>query len=198
MKLPHNIGDLLKMGGAGMFLLGFLLACYLVFADPQSFVWRSWARYVAHLERKLRLQFIFTPGVRIAMAQVIGVFLVLAIHALVELPFWYAFALMVIIVPSFWVERMRQQRVIAIEGQIDGFLMSLANALKATTLDRRRVHLGTKPHAGAVSAGDSARGEGDASRQLARSITSAHGWSCRQSAARYCALGGAHRSSARR
>lgn len=124
--------DLLKWAGLGLTTLSFLLATWSVVADPQSVLWRQWARYVSHLERQLRLMFIFTPGSRIAQGQVGGVFAILILHALIEIPFWWAFVLAAIFLPPLYIQKMREQRVTAIEAQIDGFLMALSNALKAT------------------------------------------------------------------
>lgn len=122
----------LKWGSVTLVTLGILLGAWAALSDPQSIVWRTWARYVAHLERKLRLMFIFVPGLRVAVGQLLVGFALLGIHAVIDLPYWWAFLLMVAVVPSMWIERMRQQRVVAIEQQLDGFLMALANALKAT------------------------------------------------------------------
>jgi tight adherence protein B len=129
---PDMTSDLLKWGGLALLALGLFASTWLIAADPQSFMWRLWARYVSHLERKLRLMFVFTPGAHIAQGQVVAVFALLAAHALVDVPFWYVFLLLILAGPPWYIERMRAARVVAIEAQIDGFLMALANALKAT------------------------------------------------------------------
>lgn len=121
-----------KWGAIALLSVAFFLSAWAVTADPQSFLWRLWARYTSHLERKLRLMFIFTPGVRVAQGQIAAAFGVLAIHALIDLPFWYIFLMLVCAGPPWYIEYMRRQRVEQIETQIDGFLMALANALKAT------------------------------------------------------------------
>jgi len=124
--------DLLKWSGQGLLVAALFLAGWSVVADEQSILWRQWARYAAHIERQLRLMFIFTPGVRVAQGQVAGVFGILFLHALVEIPFWWLFVLGAIFVPPFYIEKMKEKRVEAIEAQIDAFLMALSNALKAT------------------------------------------------------------------
>jgi tight adherence protein B len=124
--------DLFKWAGFGLTTTGLFLSAWSVMADPQSIVWRQWARYVAHLERQLRLMFIFMPGTHIAQGQLFGVFAILVLHALVDIPFWWAFILGVLIVPPLYIEKMKQKRVETIETQIDAFLMALSNALKAT------------------------------------------------------------------
>jgi tight adherence protein B len=87
---------------------------------------------VVFLERKLRLMFIWTSGDTIAAAQAVGIAVIVALGVLAGLPYWYAFAALVAVGPSVYIERMRQKRVEAIDEQLDGFLMALANALKAT------------------------------------------------------------------
>lgn len=124
--------DLLKWGGLLCITVAFMLTGWSVVADPQSIVWRLWARYVAHIERLLRLQFIFVPGGRIAQGQVVGVFAMLFLSALGVLPYVGIFVLAVMFVPPWYIDYMRQKRIEAIENQIDAFLMALANALKAT------------------------------------------------------------------
>ena len=76
--------------------------------------------------------FVWTSGNVIAGAQAAGIAAILALAVLVDLPFWYAFIVLVVVAPSLVIERMRQQRVELIDAQLDGFLLALANALKAT------------------------------------------------------------------
>ncbi len=123
---------LFKWGGFGLFFLGLCLAVFVIVGDAEGAPRRYWSRYVVFIETKLRLMFIWTSGATIASAQLAGIFGLLALAVLVDLPYWYAFAFLVAVGPAVYIERMRQQRVAEIEDQIDGFLMALANALKAT------------------------------------------------------------------
>jgi tight adherence protein B len=124
--------DLLKIGGEAAFLGGIFVATTIVVGDEQGFPARAWARYVAYLERKLRRMFLWTSGHKIAVMQIAGVFACFAAYVLVHLPFWYLYALACLAIPPYQVERMRQKRIAAIEAQIDGFVLALANALKTT------------------------------------------------------------------
>jgi tight adherence protein B len=76
--------------------------------------------------------FVWTSGNTIAAAQAAGIAALLALAVLVDLPYWYAFAVLVAVAPAVVIERMRRQRVELIDSQLDGFLLALANALKAT------------------------------------------------------------------
>jgi len=123
---------LLKWGGLGLSFVGLLGTTAIMVGDAEGAPRRYWSRYVVYIESKLRLMFIWTSGASIATGQIAAIFGLLALAVLVDLPYWYAFAFLVAIGPSVYIERMRQQRVAQIEDQIDGFLMALANALKAT------------------------------------------------------------------
>ncbi|MFT3774332.1 MAG: type II secretion system F family protein [Minicystis sp.] len=134
MNLEENLARirLFKYGGLSLLFLGLLAALTIIVGDAEGMPRRLWARYVVFLERKLRLMFIWTPGDHIAGGQVAGIIFLLALGVLVDLPFWWAFALLVAVGPAVYIERQRRQRVEQIEQQLDGFLMALANALKAT------------------------------------------------------------------
>lgn len=130
---PELMISLLKWSGLLLVFVGLMIGAWGAIADSQGPVMRYWQRYCASLERKLRLMFIWTPGQQIAIGQIVAAVLVLALHVGIGLdPYWWILILIIIIAPSRYIERMRQQRVAQLEDQIDGFLTSLANALKAT------------------------------------------------------------------
>jgi tight adherence protein B len=53
-------------------------------------------------------------------------------EVLIDVPFWPAWILVIGIAPTIYIAYMRRERVLAIERQLDGFLLALANALKST------------------------------------------------------------------
>jgi tight adherence protein B len=134
VNLEENLARLrlFKYGGFSLLFLGLLGALTLIVGDAEGLPRRTWARYVVYLERKLRLMFIWTPGDHIAAGQAGTIIVLFALGILVDLPYWWAFALLVAVGPALVIERQRRQRVEQIEAQLDGFLMALANALKAT------------------------------------------------------------------
>jgi tight adherence protein B len=134
VNLEENLARLrlFKYGGFSLLFLGLLGALTLIVGDAEGLPRRTWARYVVYLERKLRLMFIWTPGDHIAAGQAGAIIVLFALGILVDLPYWWAFALIVAVGPALVIERQRRQRVEQIEAQLDGFLMALANALKAT------------------------------------------------------------------
>jgi tight adherence protein B len=114
-------------------LVGGATVCSLVAVVPQDALPRRlWLRYVVLLESSLRRMYNWTSGHTIAAAQACFIVGCLALHVLFRLPAWYLFAAAGAFAPRWWIERMRRRRVVALEGQIDGFLVALANALKAT------------------------------------------------------------------
>lgn len=134
MPTAVDLGNLplLKWGGLALAMLGLFGVVFFALRDPDAAPNRLWHRYVGFLERKLRLLFNFTPGATIAIAQVGGIAIVIALAVLIELPFWYLFVAAAALGPMLALDWQKRQRVVAIEGQLDGFLVAMANALKAT------------------------------------------------------------------
>jgi tight adherence protein B len=125
---PH----MLKWIGTALVVVGLFAVTFVVVGSPQGLPRRYWARYVVYLESKLRRMYNWTSGTKIAVGQVAGIIGCFALYVVADLPAWYLVAAAVAVGPAWYIERMRQQRVVAIEAQIDGFLIALANALKAT------------------------------------------------------------------
>jgi tight adherence protein B len=131
MKIPFD-PQLMKMVGLPLFVVALFVATYAIVADPAGLPRRSWARYLAFLGRQLRRMFIFTPPQQIAFGQLAGIFVVFALGLLIDLTMWWAFVIAIAVGPALVIENMRKKRVEAIEEQIDGFILALANALKST------------------------------------------------------------------
>jgi tight adherence protein B len=132
-----NLNDLLSIpmlraGGVALTGLGIFLTTWAIAADQSGPFYRYWARYTSSLERKLRPQFIWTKGSTIAMGQGFALCALTFACVATEVPFWYVAAAVILIGPSVWIEKMRRERVEAIEKQLDNFMLSLANALKTT------------------------------------------------------------------
>jgi tight adherence protein B len=123
---------LLKWIGGSLWVCGVFVLTVLVVGSRAGLPRRLWARYVVFLEGKLRRMYKWTSGNRIAVAQAGLILACFALHVLVALPGWYLFAAAAVLGPPWWIERMRRKHVLAIEAQIDGFLLALSNALKAT------------------------------------------------------------------
>jgi tight adherence protein B len=123
---------LLKWSGIGLLLTGSFLLTATAAGSPGGLPRRLWTRYVVMLESTLRRMYNWTSGQTIAAYQAAFIAGCFALHVLVALPVWYLLAVAGALAPPWWLERMRRRRVVALEGQIDAFLVALSNALKAT------------------------------------------------------------------
>lgn len=121
-------------GYAGVALLGaaLFLGVYAVAKDPNSLPYRYWSQYVAYLERKLRNMFLFTSGNLIARVQLGAVALAIGVALYTGLESVYLFVPVIAAAPALYIERLRRNRLRAIEAKMDGFILTLANALKST------------------------------------------------------------------
>jgi tight adherence protein B len=124
--------ELFWWGSLFLIALGLFGAVWACTANEASFVWRYWGRYTVGLERKLRPMFIWTPGRVIGLGQFAAVFVLMVVHVLVDVPFWFVAVILIALGPAVQIDLMRRKRVEEIERQLDGFLLALANALKST------------------------------------------------------------------
>ena len=128
---PSAFNQLLRYGGLGLAFFGLFVGTWSAVADQDGPAVRYWLRYTSTLERKLRPMFIFTPGRVIALGQLVAIVVILALAITADLPFWWVLIILALIGPTFQIDMMRRKRVEQIEFQIDGFMLALANALKA-------------------------------------------------------------------
>jgi tight adherence protein B len=119
--------------GIGLLSVALSIALGLAVAvlAPDTLVRRLLFRYVATLERRMRLMFIDTRGLHVVVAQGAAIVLALGLavsgfglQCLLAIPLIAAAPLVVL-------ERMRKKRVQRIERVLDGFVLALANAMRA-------------------------------------------------------------------
>ena len=120
-----------KWGGTALVAVALFMLTLAAFGDRDSLVYRYWARYTSTIERKLRPMFIFTPGRMIAFGQLGVIFVLIVLELTIELPFFPLWIIAACTFPIMQIEGMRKKRLQAVEKQLDGFLLALANALKA-------------------------------------------------------------------
>jgi tight adherence protein B len=92
----------------------------------------AYGRYLAYLTRRLRRLHVFEPAARIANAQLVIGFIVLAGAAFGVLPYWYLFLVVVGGLPALLIEKRTRERIARLDRQADAFCLALANALKST------------------------------------------------------------------
>jgi tight adherence protein B len=125
---------LLKVGGMAALFVAVLLVAFFAARDVQGLPYRTYMRYVAYVESQLHRQFIFKPGNKVVLGQIAGLFVVLLLGLMTSAdPLWIMMLLFATVAgPLTYIEYMRRKRVARIEAQLDGFLLALGNALKAT------------------------------------------------------------------
>lgn len=123
---------LMKAGVFGAWSAATLLAGFAIARDEASLPLRYWKLYVAYLERKLRNMFITVSGDAIVLGQLFSGCGSIALGIITRDPSAYLLLAPALFGPAAYIEQLRKRRVRAIDGQIDGFTLSLANALKAT------------------------------------------------------------------
>jgi len=128
---PGIINLALRYGAILFVFTGLFFGTWSAIADQDGPAYRYWIRYTSTLERKLRPMFIFTPGRVIALGQVLAAVVVVALALTMDLPFWWAILVLVMMGPIIQIEQMRRKRIEQLETQLDGFILALANALKA-------------------------------------------------------------------
>jgi tight adherence protein B len=113
-----------------MAALGAALLFTLLIVLPTSPFRRNAQRYVENLDGQLRFVRSSYSGVRILGWQVVA-FLFVAVAGYLLSSMLYTFELGVIFGPYFQIKQRREHRVVRLEQQLDGWLLILANALKA-------------------------------------------------------------------
>lgn len=126
---PRALGYLgAALMGVAVFLLG-----WSVVSHRQSLPYRYWARYVGHLEKRLRGLFEHAlSGAAIARGQCAALALALAAAIYLGRPEVYLAVPIVAAAPVLVLEQRRVARRKAVEAGMDGFITTLANALKST------------------------------------------------------------------
>lgn len=126
--------EILKWAGIVLVVVALFTGTHALLSDDSSPLRRYHARYVAHLERNLRLMFNFTSGARIALGQMVALPVFLLVAGFGGLDLWLLVMGLAVIAfgPSVYIDRLRRQRVEKIEKQLDAFLLAMSNALKST------------------------------------------------------------------
>jgi tight adherence protein B len=122
----------LKWLSCGVLALGLFGAVFSVASDRQSLPYRYAALYNAYLERRLRSMFITVPGRTIALGQTLAMTCAVASGLLADEIAFYALVPVIALLPALYIERLKRRRIRLIEDKLDGFILALANALKAT------------------------------------------------------------------
>ena len=122
----------IKWLGIACLAMALLVLIFGLITDRQSLPNRYWSHYVNSLERKLRNMFILVQGRYIALGQFLALAFTIGTSLYVSNPYGYLWVPVIVVGPTMYIEYMRKRRLKAIEAKLDGFILTLANALKAT------------------------------------------------------------------
>lgn len=129
---PSETTTWLGYGGIVLLVLGTTAGISILLLSSGSPVRLAWQRYEDRLESEARFLFYETTGKRIARMQLL-VLVMLGLAALILEDVLLATLLpLVVIAPKMVLRARHEKRVLAIEKQLDSWLLILANALKAT------------------------------------------------------------------
>jgi tight adherence protein B len=126
---PAQMNLLLKYAGAVLAAGGisYVLAS-TVFGD--TIFTRYYHRYIAYLDRNLRLIFLAGSPVKIVIGQAVALLLVPALAMAVQEPLVYLCVPLPLIGPALYLRQKRTAHIKKLEDQVDTFIMGLANSLK--------------------------------------------------------------------
>jgi tight adherence protein B len=123
---------LLKYGGGLATVTAGAVLVYRVASDPESLPNRYGSLYIAYLDRKMRNLFMPPRGRLILTGQLISTAAALAMATWLGADFAIFGLPLISAAPALYIERLRRERLKAIEAKADGFALTLANALKTT------------------------------------------------------------------
>ncbi len=130
LKLDSLAG--LRWGSVACITLGLAGIAWSQAADETSFCYRYYFRYVSYLARKLRSMFIFKPPEMIPLGQVAAAYALTMAWLILQEPLLAMGYVAIATGPALYLERLKRERLVKLEDQLDTFILALANALKTT------------------------------------------------------------------
>lgn len=127
--LASSVSGWLAIGLMGV---GAGLAIYMALALESSPLRDLWNRYVRYLDQYVRFLLLKQTAAEIARNQAIVIALLMLVLAATWNLLVLALVVVVAFVPSLTLERRKKERIEKLETQLDGWLLMLANSLKAT------------------------------------------------------------------
>jgi tight adherence protein B len=132
-RVPSLLPLFLKWAAVGTCAAGLGVLGFALLADAESPLHRAWARYCSYLDTKLYRLFVFQPGSRIAAGQMVALIGIACAGAVgkTKPAVYVAAGVAVAAGPALVLARRLCARVLAIDGQVEAFVVAAANALKS-------------------------------------------------------------------
>lgn len=122
----------LKLFAVACLTLGGVIATAAVATSRETPLHRLYFRYVSSLERRMRLMFIDVRGAHVFALQGSSIVVLLGLAIVLRAPMLLGAMGAVAVAPHLILERKRRQRTRLIEEKLEGFVLALANALRAS------------------------------------------------------------------
>jgi tight adherence protein B len=120
---------LFKYGGIFLLVGGVtFMAMSTLFGD--TVLTRYYKRYVAYLDRNLRLVFLPGEAEKLVIGQLAAAAVILGLAFTIESPIWYILLALTAIAPWLYLHQKRAEHMKRLEAQVDSFILGLANSLK--------------------------------------------------------------------
>jgi tight adherence protein B len=129
MLLGLPILTLIKYGGVVLVIAGFALVAIATFFGDTIFT-RYYKRYIAYLDRNLRLLFLPGEPEKLVIGQVVAAAIVLCLAFTLDSWVWYVALAVVAIAPWLYLRQKRAEHLKKLEEQVDSFILGLANSMK--------------------------------------------------------------------
>ena len=133
MNIAEIIADPM-MGFVSILLivLGAGVAVFFTLIHHENWIQQTWHRYIHYLNSYMQFLFIERKGAKIAQVQLIGVCLFLVLYAIDGSIVFFLFSVGCVIAPVFFLKRKKRKRIASLEKQLNRWLMTFANALRAS------------------------------------------------------------------
>jgi tight adherence protein B len=131
--------DLAKAAGVLCVALSLIALLVALGRMRDTLATRLYYRYVAALERKMRLMFIETRGVHVVIGQTLAALLGVGLSIWLVMPALLLIVPVAAFAPLMVLEHKRKKRVQQIEAKLDTFVVALANAMRASPSPGRAI-----------------------------------------------------------
>jgi tight adherence protein B len=118
-----------KYGGTSLLVLGLTWVVVSTFFGDTIFT-RYYQRYLAHLDRNLRLLFLPPEPKKMVGGQAAAAVVTVAAALVFDYPLAYLLLVVAALGPTLYLAQKRAEHIKKLEDQVDSFILSLANSLK--------------------------------------------------------------------